>query len=164
MSDIIREPFKPGDRFLKYEIGKLLGKGGHAFVYEANHLFLRRTDAIKIIRSPRESGRDLAQRAEAEAQVLARLEHANIVKVFDAGGTDDGLVYIVMERLVGRTLRDVLGELNRLTPAEALLVAEQIARAVDAAHKAGIIHRDLKPANVMIDRDGRVLVMDFGLA
>src|SRR5688572_8925095 len=164
MSEIVREPFQPGDRYLKYEIGKLLGKGGHAFVYEATHLFLRRTDAIKIIPGPSESGRDIARRAEAEAQVLARLEHTNIVKVFDAGGTDDGLVYIVMERLIGRTLRDVLGELGRLTPAEALLVAEQIARAVEAAHNAGIIHRDLKPENVFITPKNLVKVLDFGIA
>jgi eukaryotic-like serine/threonine-protein kinase len=164
MTQTGREPFQPGDRFLKYEIGRLLGKGGHAFVYEATHLFLRRVDAIKIIPGPSESGRDIARRAEAEAQVLARLEHDNIVKVFDAGGTEAGLVYIVMERLVGRTLRDVLGELGRLTPAEAMFIAEQIARAVEAAHEAGIIHRDLKPENVFITPKNTVKVLDFGIA
>jgi serine/threonine protein kinase len=157
-------PFQPGDHFLKYEIGRLLGKGGHAFVYEATHLFLRRVDAIKIIPPPREFGRDLARRAEAEAQVLARLEHENIVKVYDAGGTPEGLVYIVMERLTGRTLRDAMKELGRLAPAEALLIAEQVASAVEAAHQQGVIHRDLKPENVFLVGGNAVKVLDFGIA
>lgn len=162
--DSNRGPLQPGSRFQKWEIRRLLGKGGHAFVYEAHDPFLSLDVAIKIIPSSRDTGRDLVARARSEARVLVRISHPNVVKVMDAGATDDGLVYLVMEKLTGRDLRKVLRQYTRLHPVEALHVAVQAAEAVAAAHAAGAIHRDLKPENVFICPAHLVKVLDFGIA
>jgi serine/threonine protein kinase len=148
---------------LKYEVRKLIGKGGHAFVYDCFDPFLGRPVALKVI-PPRPVGRSLARRAREEARLLVRMNHDGIVKVYDAGGTDEGLIYLVMERLVGRSLRDALRELGRLTAAEALQVALQVADAVELAHRDGVIHRDLKPENVFVQPGNRLKVHDFGIA
>src|SRR3954469_18641096 len=92
-------PFKAGDQFAKYEIKGLLGRGGHAFVYHGYDSFLDRDVAIKIIVNPAEPGRDLQRRAQLEARMLCRLKHPNVVSVMDAGATEAGFVYIIMELL-----------------------------------------------------------------
>lgn len=157
-------PLQPGDRFLKWEIRGLMGKGGHAYVYEAHDPFLSLDVAIKIIPSSRDTGRDLVARARSEARVLVRISHPNVVKIMDAGATDDGIVYLVMEKLTGRDLRKALRQHGRLTPAETLRIAVQTAEAVAAAHAVGAIHRDLKPENVFLCPDRLVKVLDFGIA
>ncbi|HKY35332.1 MAG TPA: protein kinase [Polyangiaceae bacterium] len=157
-------PFSPGSVFLdKYEVRSLLGKGAHAFVYECFDPFLQRLVAVKVIKTPLEVGRNLAGRAQAEAQVLSRLDHPHLVKVID-GGVKDGLVYIVMERLDGRPLRHVLMQHGRLTLAEALRVCIQVANGMEVAHDAGVIHRDLKPENIMVTPGNVAKVLDFGVA
>jgi eukaryotic-like serine/threonine-protein kinase len=157
-------PLIPGDRFLKYEIRRLIGRGGHAYVYEAHDDFLNLPVAVKVIPSSADTGKDLAGRARAEARVLVRLAHDNVVKVMDAGATDDGLVYLIMELLRGRDLRKTLQQYRRLTVAEALGAAQQIAAGVTAAHHLGAIHRDLKPENVFIEPGNKFKVLDFGVA
>jgi len=157
-------PLQIGDSFLgKYEIRALLGKGGHAFVYEALDRFLDRLVAIKVIKSPKDAGRDLGPRAQKEAQLLSRADDPHLVKVIDAG-IADGLVYLVMERLHGRTLRDALKELGRLSVAEALVVGLQVADGMEVAHRLQVIHRDLKPENIFIELKNAVKVLDFGIA
>jgi serine/threonine-protein kinase len=143
----------------KYEVRALLGKGGHAWVYECFDRFLNRAVAVKVIKTLREAGRDLSHRAQAEAQVLAAMTHPNLVRVMDAG-VMGGLVYIVMEKLEGRTLRHALMALSRLTVPEALNLAIQIAEGMHS----GVIHRDLKPENIFIEADSHVKVLDFGVA
>jgi serine/threonine-protein kinase len=158
------EPLQVGATFLqKYEVKALLGKGGYAYVYECLEPFLNRTVAIKVIRAAREHGRDLTKRARAEARVLAHLTHENLVQLYDAG-IADGLIYLVMEKLDGRTLRDVLRDLRCLTPIETLHIAFQVAAGMQAAHREDIIHRDLKPENIFILPGNRVKVLDFGIA
>jgi serine/threonine-protein kinase len=155
---------QPGEPFLgKYEVRALLGKGGHAFVYECFDPFLDRSVAIKVIKSPREVGHDLGKRAQGEARVLARLDHKNLVRVLDAG-VSGGLVYLVMEKLEGRTLRQALIEHGRLNVLETLTIAIQVAAGMEAAHAAGAIHRDLKPENIFILPGNAVKVLDFGVA
>jgi serine/threonine-protein kinase len=157
-------PLHLGDTFLgKYEIRSLLGRGGHAFVYEAYDPFLDRSVALKVIKSPKDAGRDLGKRARAEAQVLSRADHKNLVKVLDAG-IADGLVYLIMEKLEGRTLRDTLTDLHRLSVAEALVVGLQVAEGMEVAHREQVIHRDLKPENIFIEAGNALKVLDFGIA
>jgi eukaryotic-like serine/threonine-protein kinase len=157
-------PLKPGDHFLKFEVKGLLGKGGHAWVYHGYDAFLDRHVAIKVIPKPAEPGRDLARRAQLEARVLCRLQHPNVVHVIDAGATIEGAVYIIMEVLHGRTLRDVIHALCPLGVREVLWLGAEIADGVQAAHEQHAIHRDLKPENVFILQDNAVKVLDFGIA
>ncbi len=159
-----REPFQAGDEFLQYKIHSLLGRGGHAFVYAGQHRYMERPVAIKVIPAPPEMNSDVYKRARLEAKVLSQLEHPNVVKVYDAGVTDDGAIYIVMEMLQGRTLRDCLRHLRRFTVAETFHVGIQIAEAVQVAHCQNAIHRDLKPENVFVLCKNIVKVLDFGIA
>jgi serine/threonine protein kinase len=158
------EPFTPGHRFVKYDIIGLLGMGGHAHVYDAHDPFLDRDVALKVIRAPKGARHNLAKRAQSEARVLVRIDHPNVVKVFDAGATDDGLVYLVMEKLEGRTLREVYQDVGRVSVVEALELATQICAGVHAAHQMDVIHRDLKPENVFVQANNRVKVLDFGIS
>ncbi len=158
------EPLSVGDQFLKFEIRALLGQGGHGFVYHGYDSFLDRHVAIKLIPNPADRGKDLARRAQLEARVLCKLHHPNVVRVIDAGATAQGAVYIVMEILHGRTLRDVMRDLGGLRATEVLSVGAQIADGVQAAHDQSAIHRDLKPENVFVLEDNAVKVLDFGIA
>src|SRR5690606_34347789 len=122
-------------------------------VYAAYDPFLDREVAVKVIASPKGSRHNMAKRAQSEARVLVRIDHPNVVKVYDAGATDDGLVYLVMEKLEGRSLREVYRELGRISMVEALELAKQICAGVQAAHELDVIHRDLKPENVFVQSD-----------
>ncbi len=149
--------------FGKLEVRALLGKGGHAWVYECFDRFLQRPVAVKVIKTLHEAGRDLSRRAQSEAQVLAGLEHPNLVRMLDAG-IHGGLVYIVMEKLEGRTLRHALMTLSRLSIPETLRLAIQVADGMQLAHDHGVIHRDLKPENLFITAENHLKVLDFGVA
>ena len=120
--------------------------------------------AIKVIPNPAEPGRDLRERAQLEARVLCRLQHPNVVHVIDAGATEEGSVYIVMEILHGRTLRDVIHDFRNLSVSEVLSIGVQIADGVQAAHQENAIHRDLKPENIFLLKDNVLKVLDFGIA
>jgi serine/threonine-protein kinase len=152
----------------KYRIEALVGLGGMGAVYCAHHLGIDRRVAFKILQ-PNIAVNDehMAELFEREAKVAGRLSHENIVDVKDAGRSSDGLAYIVMEWLEGRTLEEELRETGRFSFARASEILRQIAAALEEAHSKHVVHRDLKPANVMlvIRTDGReqVKVLDFGI-
>lgn len=145
----------------RYQLRRLLGMGGMGLVYEAYDPDLQRSVAIKVLRPGQHSGRALEERLVREARALARLSHRNIVQVYDAG-MRGGDVFVCMELIAGRTLRDVLEQRPGWREVVRLFLA--IGRGLSAAHAAGIVHRDVKPENVLISDDGRILVSDFGLA
>ena len=154
---------EPGVRVAnRYEVLSRLGAGGMGVVFLARDTKLDREVALKAL-SIAELG-DTRGRARLlrEARAAAKLEHPGIVQVHDVVETDDGAVYIVMERVRGRSLRALLA-LGPLEPAEAAQVVTGAADALTAAHQAGVVHRDVKPDNVMVRDDGRVVVLDFGL-
>ena len=151
----------------RYVIRERLGAGGMGVVYRAWQTSVGREVAVKVIRGRTGGSAALVKRFLREAKLSSQLAQPSTVTVIDFGQTDEGLLYLVMELLRGRTLAQVL-EGGALSPERAVRIAMQICDALDAAHKAGIIHRDLKPANVMIldEPAGRDLtkVLDFGLA
>ncbi len=148
----------------RYELGEPLGFGGMAEVLAGRDVRLGRDVAIKILRADLARDPSFLSRFRREAQSAAGLNHPNIVAVYDTGEGEDGVPYIVMERVSGRTLRDVLAEDGRLLPRRAMEIAAEVAGALEYSHRAGIVHRDIKPANVMLTRAGDVKVMDFGIA
>lgn len=145
------------------DIGELIGQGGMGFVYKARQRHLDREVALKILHSELQEDPSFAKRFEREAQALAKLNHPNIVSVFDSGHTEAGDYFFVMEYVDGVNLREVLHG-GHLEPEKALAVVPQICEALQYAHERGIVHRDIKPENILIDRQGRVKIADFGLA
>jgi len=147
----------------RYEIRALLARGGMATVYEAVDLRLDRQVALKVMHPHLAADPGFVARFEREAKSAARLAHPHVVGVYDQGEAD-GLVYLAMELIPGRTLRDVIREYGPLTSEQALVLLEPVLEALASAHAAGLVHRDIKPENVLISHDGRVKVDDFGLA
>jgi WD40 repeat protein len=145
-----------------YEILATLGRGGMGVVYRARHLGLNRVVALKMILSGGHAGPHELARFKTEAEAIARLQHPNIVQIFDVGEAG-GLPYFSLEFCAGGSLEDKLGG-SPLRFAEAARLVETLARAIQAAHEKGIVHRDLKPANVLLGEDGTPKVTDFGLA
>ena len=150
-----------GDHLGPYEIVSLLGEGGMGVVYRAHDSRLGRDVALKIMRHASANAEQIA-RFSREARAAGSLNHSNIVAVFDVG-TEGGVPYVVSELLEGETLRDRLRH-GLLPLRKALDYGVQIAQALDAAHRKGIWHRDVKPANVFVTGDGRVKLLDFGIA
>ena len=148
--------------FPQLEILSLLGRGGMGIVYKARQKHLDRVVALKVL--PPEISRDgaFAERFAREARALAKLNHPNIVSIFDSGEAD-GLFYFVMEFVDGTNLRQSL-QAKQISPREALAIVPVICEALQYAHDMGIVHRDIKPENVLLDRNGRVKIADFGLA
>ncbi len=144
----------------RYELGPTLGRGGMGEVRSAVDHRLSRTVAVKLLHQGVDPS--ARQRFEDEAMAAAQLVHPNVVGVFDTG-EHDGVAYIVMERLPGRTLADEIAT-GPLPIARVRAVADQVLRALEAAHDAGIIHRDIKPGNVLLTDDGTAKVADFGIA
>jgi len=151
-----------GTKLGPYEIVSLLGAGGMGEVYRARDSRLRRDVAIKVLPQALSLDADRMRRFEQEALATAALNHPNILAVFDIG-TSEGSPYVVSELLEGETLRERLRS-GALVTRKALDYAMQIAHGLAAAHEKGIIHRDLKPDNLFITKDGRVKILDFGLA
>jgi tRNA A-37 threonylcarbamoyl transferase component Bud32 len=158
-----RVPRRLGDRYL---IVQRLARGGMGTVYEAVDTQLGRQVAVKVLREELADRPDAVERFEREARLLASLSHPNIVTVHDAGVLL-GTPYLVMERLEGRTVRELLQAHGVIGPGETVLILRGVAAALDAAHARGIVHRDLKPENVFLARVDNVRVpkvLDFGLA
>ena len=155
----------------RYELGELIGRGGMAEVYEAQDTRLKRTVAIKILRSDLARDPAFIARFRREAQAAAALNHPTIVAVYDTGEEIVGdktnatnVPYIVMEYVNGTTLRDIVKSGRKLQTERALKITIGILDALSYSHSHGIIHRDIKPANIMITKNGDVKVMDFGIA
>ena len=158
----VRADVQP-ERVGRFLVLHKLGSGGMGAVYSALDPQLERIVAVKLVRTVPDSGIDTSGRARLlrEARAMARLAHPNVLPVFEAGMHDNG-VFIAMELVKGRNLREWLADAPR-TWEEIVEVFEQAARGLGAAHAAGLVHRDFKPDNVMVGHDGRVRVMDFGL-
>jgi serine/threonine-protein kinase len=154
----------------RYRIGRRIARGGMASVYEALDIRLDRTCAVKIMHHGLGDDVAFAERFKREARAAARLNHPNVVNVYDQGDDpelDGGTLYLVMELVAGHTLRDVIRDDAPMQPARALALMEPIVSALATAHRSGLIHRDIKPENVLIadaHSGGRVKVADFGLA
>lgn len=147
----------------RYEIIDKVGSGGMADVYKAKCHRLNRYVAIKILKPEYSNDKNFVTKFRGEAQSAAGLSHPNIVNVYDVG-EDDGLYYIVMELVEGITLKKFIERKGKLEIKEAVGIAIQIAQGMEAAHDNHIIHRDIKPQNIIISRDGKVKVTDFGIA
>jgi tetratricopeptide (TPR) repeat protein len=163
----------PRDRFGRFELVELIGRGGMGEVWRAQDLQLGRSVAIKVLPERLATDPDSIGRFEREARALAALNHPNVAQIYEVGETElpagpagdrPGLVrYLVMELVEGTSLADRI-KAEPLSTAETVVIGGQIARAVLAAHERGVIHRDLKPANVMLTPKGEAKVLDFGLA
>jgi serine/threonine protein kinase len=158
----VPSPETVAKQFPQYEILECLGRGGMGVVYKARQKSLDRLVALKILAPEREKDPQFAERFVREAKTLAQLNHPNIVTVHDFGEAG-GMFYLVMEFVDGVNLRQLLGA-GRLTPKEALAIVPAICEALQFAHERGIVHRDIKPENVLVDKQGRVKIADFGIA
>ena len=163
MDTTVRDPLVGRVLDGRYRVGSRLARGGMATVYEAHDSRLDRVIALKVMHPSLADDDEFVSRFIREAHSAARLSHPNVVAVYDQGA-DQGHVFLAMELVRGRTLRDLIREHGHLSPRQSLEVLEPVLAALGAAHQAGIIHRDVKPENVLISDDGRIKVADFGLA
>lgn len=157
---MVRKGMFIGDR---YEIIDKVGSGGMSDVYKAKDHKLNRFVAIKVLKSEFSEDKNFVSKFKIEAQSAAGLSHPNIVNVYDVG-EDESLYYIVMELIEGITLKKYIEKKGRLAIREAVSIAIQVAQGIEAAHNNHIIHRDIKPQNIIISREGKVKVTDFGIA
>jgi serine/threonine protein kinase/predicted ATPase len=157
-------PSPVGQRINHYRIGARLGAGGMGEVYLAEDTRLGRRVALKLLPARFTADQDRVRRFEQEARAVSALNHPNIVTIYDLGEAEAGR-FIVMELIVGRTLREMIGESSSPSSTATLIgLGRQAAKALSVAHAAGITHRDIKPENIMVRDDGLVKVLDFGLA
>src|ERR1700733_13898228 len=147
----------------RYEILELLGEGGMGAVYKAADREVDRIVALKVIRPEMASNPEILARFKQELLLSSKVTHRNVIRIYDLSEAQ-GMKFITMEFLEGENLHDILKRRQKLGIAEAVDIVEQVSSGLAAAHREGIIHRDLKPANIMVDKSGRVVVMDFGLA
>lgn len=168
MLETQQDPFVGRTLDEKYSVEERLGAGGMGAVYRARHLQMDRLVAIKVLHQRFVENEAARVRFQIEARAAVMLQHSNAVSVTDFGQTSEGCVYIVMELLEGRTLREILNREGPIETARAISIMLQTSAAVAAAHEAGIIHRDLKPSNILVtqsaDQPAVVKVLDFGIA
>jgi len=156
--------FQPGTMLGgRYQLLRVLGQGGMGAVYQARDQELGRIIALKVIRPELAGNPSILQRFKQELILSRNVTHKNVVRIYDMGEAD-GTKFITMEYVEGEDLRSMLARDGKIAPQQAVEIVQQICRALDAAHAEGVIHRDLKPQNVMLEPQGRVVVMDFGLA
>ena len=147
----------------RYEIIRAIGEGGMANVYLGYDTILDRNVAIKVLRGDLSNDEKFVRRFQREALSASSLAHQNIVEMYDVG-EDDGVYYIVMEYVDGKTLKQLLKKRGTLTLSEAIDIMSQLTDGMAHAHDSYIIHRDLKPQNIMIKDDGQIKITDFGIA
>jgi eukaryotic-like serine/threonine-protein kinase len=152
-----------GTQFGPYKLGRLIGEGGMGKVYEAVHEFMGRTVAIKVINQEHTADKTKALRFFQEVRALIKLDHPNIVTVYDAGRVHRNYYY-AMELLAGPSLKDRAGAKKMLSEKEALSFIRQVAKALGHAHANRVVHRDVKPENIIFDRHGVPKLTDFGIA
>jgi serine/threonine protein kinase len=162
------EAGKLGDRKTRvlagrYEIDSVLGEGGMAKVFRGTDKVLGRTIAVKVLSPQFAKDHQFVSRFRREAQAAAALNHPNVVSVYDTG-SEDGIHWIVMEYVDGRTLKSVVREEGPLLPERAVEIAQAVCLALATAHEKGLVHRDIKPGNIMLTPSGETKVMDFGIA
>jgi serine/threonine-protein kinase len=151
----------------RYRVLERIARGGMSTVYAAVDERLDRLVAVKVMSAALSADPAFIDRFTREARAAARLSHLNVVSVYDQGfdsGPSGHHVFIVMELVEGRTLRELLRERGRLDPAQAVSIMEPVLSALSVAHRAGLVHRDVKPENILLADDGVVKVADFGLA
>ncbi len=146
-----------------YEVLREVGRGGMGIVYEARDRTLQRTVALKVLAPHFAGDPEFVKRFLREARAAAQLSHPNLVHIYSVGQHED-IYYMAMEYVRGRPLADLIRERGPLEPRLALRIARHVAEALAEAHRHDIVHRDVKPKNIMVDEEGRVKVMDFGLA
>ena len=163
MDDTLADPL--AGRLLdgRYAVTARIAHGGMATVYQATDTRLDREVALKVMHAELARDEEFVRRFIGEAKSVARLSHQNVVAVFDQGA-DGPFLYLAMEYVPGRTLKEVLRDSGRFSPAAALEIMTGVLDGLAAAHASGIVHRDVKPENVLLTADGRVKVADFGLA
>ena len=147
----------------RYEILEKIGTGGMSDVYKAKCHTLNRYVAIKVLKKEFSENASFVSKFRTEAQAAAGLMHPNIVNVYDVG-EENGIYYIVMELVEGITLKKYIEKKSRLSVKEAISIAIQVSMGIEAAHNNHIIHRDIKPQNIIISKEGKVKVTDFGIA
>jgi len=151
------------EKFGKYKIIEEVGRGGFADVYKAVDTTLNRTVALKFLEPRLLREPTFVERFQREAQLAANLKHPNVVVIHEFGW-EAGTVYLAMEFLEGRTLKDMILQEGALHPRRIVNIVGQIASALDYAHERRLVHRDIKPSNIMVEADDHVTVMDFGIA
>ena len=164
-TNVLQAPPPPAEiarHFPQLQILECLGRGGMGVVYKARQPRLDRLVALKILAPEKERDPRFAERFTREARALARLNHPNIVTVHDFGEAN-GFYYLMMEYVDGASLRQLL-RAGKTTPEEALTIVPPICEALQYAHRQGIVHRDIKPENILLDKQGRVKIADFGIA
>ncbi len=159
-SSMIRPGMMLGGR---YEIIQMLGQGGMGAVYKAKDHAVDRFVALKVIRSEVANHPEILQRFKQELILARQITHKNVIRIFDIGEAD-GIKFISMDFVQGRDLKSLIREKGKFEPEEAKNIVVQVCRALNAAYSEGVIHRDLKPQNIMLDNQGQVTVMDFGIA
>ena len=155
-------PEELAPHFPQLEILECLGRGGMGVVYKARQKSLNRLVALKLLAPERVADAEFAERFAREAQALAALNHPNIVTVYDFGQAG-GFYFLLMEFVDGVNLRQAM-KAGRFTPEQALAIVPPICEALQYAHEHGIVHRDIKPENLLLDKEGRVKIADFGIA
>ena len=162
---VVLPPLQPAEiaaLFPQLEILEYVGRGGMGVVYKARQPRLNRLVALKILAREREQNERFAERFSREAQVLARLNHPNIVTVYDFGEAG-GYCFLLMEFVDGMSLRQLL-QAGRMNAEQALTIVPKICEALQYAHEQGVVHRDIKPENILMDKQGRLKIADFGIA
>ena len=163
MDDTLADPLTGRLLDGRYAVTARIAHGGMATVYQATDTRLDREVALKVMHAELARDEEFVRRFVGEAKSVARLSHQNVVGVFDQGA-DGPFLYLAMEYVPGRTLKEVLRDTGRFTPATALEIMTGVLDGLAAAHASGIVHRDVKPENVLLTADGRIKVADFGLA
>ncbi|RKY18599.1 MAG: serine/threonine protein kinase, partial [Planctomycetota bacterium] len=153
-----------GRYFGPYRLTSILGSGGMGTVFLAHEEELDRPVAVKVLAPSLSKDSNFVERFTREARFLAALSHPNLIHVYSIGSTEDGYHYMAMEYLEGETLDELIDREAPLDVDTTWRITAQVLKALWAIHKAGLVHRDVKPSNIMICRDGRAVLMDFGLA
>ena len=153
-----------GTEIDRYKLLSFLGEGGTAWIYKAEHAFLGRVAALKVLKARPEENEELVSRFLSEGRAVAQIRHPNLIEVYDFGQTEDGRLYMALEFVSGGSLRELIARGEKVAPNRLARLGADVLAGLAAAHKKGIVHRDLKPENILLDDAGRPKIVDFGIA